>query len=222
MTFFNWFSAKPGIVTPQPALPDAISYREHSRLKRHARRDQLYVAIRDAMTRAGVLSSSYKFKVLSLDQPGEKFMVMLDLAKGFDGSPGQLAVMEALIIQNAKARCEVMVPAVYWRFDEVAAVRKPAPVLQKDGPRAAWQADAAESFPLPARPRAVPRHQPVQAEVTAVKPGGLAVSPQDTLAAGRSGGHDRRQAPVTGFLDTEMPESAALPALSSTQYGDLR
>lgn len=220
MSFLNWFSAKPAAVSQQPVVPDAVRYREHSRHQRHARRDQLYIAIRDAMTRAGVLSASYKFKVLSLDQPGEKFMVMLDLAKGFDGPPGQLAVMEALIIENAKARCEVMVPAVYWRFDEVAAVRKP--VLQKDGPGAAWQANAAESVHLPACPSAVPRHQPVQAEVTAVKPGGLAVSRQDTLAAGRGVGHDRRLSPVAGFLDTEMPEPAALPALSSTQYGDLR
>lgn len=178
MSFLNWFSCKPATVSPQPAVPGAVRYREHSRLQRHARRDQLYVAIRDAMTRAGVLSASYKFKVLSLDQPGEKFMVMLDLAQGFEGAPGQLAVMEALIIQNAKARCEVMVPAVYWRFDEVAAVRKPGPALHKGGTRAALQAASPESL--------------------------------------------RRQAPVPGFSDTAMPDAAALPALSSTQYGELR
>lgn len=220
MTFFNWFSDKPETVPPQPALPDALSYREHSRLKRHARRDQLYVAIRDAMTRAGVLSASYKFKVLSLDQSGEKFMVMLDLAKGFDGPPGQLAVMEALIIENAKARCEVTVPAVYWRFDEVAATRKP--LLQKDGPRAAWQADTPEPFPLPVRPAAARRQEPVQAEVAAVKPGWMTDSPHDTLAARGRASHEVRQSPATGLLDTEMPDSAVLPALSNTQYGELR
>lgn len=216
MSFLNWFSAKPATVSPQPAVPDAARYREHSRLKRHARRDHLYVAIRDAMTRAGVLSASYKFKVLSLDQPGEKFMVMLDLAKGFDGPPGQLAVMEALIIQSAKARCEVMVPAVYWRFDEVAAVRKP--VLQKDGPRAAWQADTPASFPSPVRPTTAHRHEPVQAELVAVKPEWRAVAPHDTLAAGGSASHHA----LGGLLDTEIPDSAVLPALSNTQYGDLR
>jgi hypothetical protein len=30
--------------------------------------EELYVAIRESMTRSGVLSSSFKFKVLSLDQ----------------------------------------------------------------------------------------------------------------------------------------------------------
>ncbi|MCJ7799329.1 MAG: hypothetical protein MUP33_06135 [Polaromonas sp.] len=222
MSFLNWFSDKPATVSSQPAVPDAVSYREHSRLKRHARRDQLYVAIRDAMTRAGVLSASYRFKVLSLDQPGEKFMVMLDLAKGFDGTPGQLAVMEALIIQNAKARCEVMVPAVYWRFDEVAAVRKPEPVLQKDGPSAAFQADIPEALHLPARPTAALHDEQIQADVTAVKQGLLAASPQDALAARRSVGHHGLPPPVPGIPDTEMPDSAALPALSSTQYGELR
>jgi hypothetical protein len=220
MSFLNWFSAKPVTVSQQPVVSDAVHYREHSRLQRHARRDQLYVAIRDAMTRAGVLSASYKFKVLSLDQPGEKFMVMLDLAKGFDGPPGQLAVMEALIIENAKARCEVMVPAVYWRFDEVAAVRKS--LLQKDGPRAAWQADAPASFPSPVRPTVARREEPVQADVAAVKAGCMAASPHDPLAARGSAGHEVRQSPVAGLLDTEMPDSAVLPALSNTQYGELR
>jgi hypothetical protein len=76
MSFLNWFSEKPATDSLPPA-GDAATSGDGSRLKRHARREQLYVVIRDAMTRAGVLSASYKFKVLSLDQPGENFMVML-------------------------------------------------------------------------------------------------------------------------------------------------
>lgn len=34
-----------------------------------------------AMTRAGVLSASYKFKVLSLDRLGSEFLVMMDLTR---------------------------------------------------------------------------------------------------------------------------------------------
>lgn len=85
MSFLTWFSSK--LAAAPPPVPKAALRSEHSRLKRHARREQLYVGIREAMTRAGVLSASYKFKVLSLDQPGDKFMVMMDLAKGFGGRP---------------------------------------------------------------------------------------------------------------------------------------
>ena len=196
MSFLTWFSSKPAAAPPP--VPKAALRSEHSRLKRHARREQLYVGIREAMTRAGVLSASYKFKVLSLDQPGDKFMVMMDLAKGFGGSTGQLAEMEALIVQNAKARFEITVPAVYWRLDEVAA----APVR------------------LPAQ-AAPTRHEPIEAEeIVAFKQALLAaasvsVAAQDVAARGG------RRVQLTGFEDTEMPESAALPALSNTQYGDL-
>jgi hypothetical protein len=195
MSFLNWFSVKSAAPSP---VPKAALRSEHSRLKRHARREQLYVGIREAMTRAGVLSASYKFKVLSLDQPGDRFMVMMDLAKGFGGSPGQLTEMEGLIVQNAKARFGITVPAVYWRLDEVAA----APVR------------------LPAQ-AAPTRHEPIDTqEMVAFKQALLAAASVSMAAqdvATRSG----RRVQLTGFEDTEMPESAALPALSNTQYGDL-
>lgn len=120
MSFLNWFSDKPA-TDSLPPPGDAATSTDGSRLKRHARREQLYVVIRDAMTRAGVLSASYKFKVISLDQSGENFMVMMEFSKGFDDSPGKLAVIEGLIIKNAKALFEITVPAVYWRFEQAAA-----------------------------------------------------------------------------------------------------
>ena len=49
--------------------------------ERLERRELLYAVVREAMVRAGVLSSSYKFKVLSLDQRGRQFLVMVDLAE---------------------------------------------------------------------------------------------------------------------------------------------
>ncbi len=123
MSFLNWFSDKPA-TDSLPPVADAATSGDSSRHKRHARREQLYVVIRDAMTRAGVLSASYKFKVLSLDQPGENFMVMMEFSRSFDGPPGKLAVMEGLIIKNAKALFEITVPAVYWRFEQVSADKK--------------------------------------------------------------------------------------------------
>ena len=51
-------------MAPLQHAKTAASGIDNTKLKRHTAREQLYVAIREAMTRAGVLSASYKFKVL--------------------------------------------------------------------------------------------------------------------------------------------------------------
>lgn len=187
---------------------------EGGKLKRHARRAQLYVAIREAMTRGGVLSASYTFKVLSLDQPGNEFLVMLDLGKAFDGAPEQLGAIEALIVQNAKARFEITVPAVYWRMD-AATTGKPQP-RHADG-------DMAEPAP---HAKARSAHEPIRSEeVAAFEQALLAASAHGPAAAAESGSKSRSSARsctrLTGFEDTEVAEQASAPALSATQYGDL-
>lgn len=250
MSFFNWFSGKStqprksaaiegqGRANPagrdRPSSPLSVPQRlsvesatpaEAGKVKRHARREQLYVAIREAMTRAGVLSASYKFKVLSLDQSGNEFIVMMDLAKAFGGQPEQLGEIETLIVQNARARFEITVPAVYWRMDEVAVVSKPALSAHDAGQTAALHVDAVAAA-APAKP--APRYEPIQAdEVAAFKQALMAASAQGPAAAAPEKGVKVKSGPrsytlLTGFEDTEMPpESISSPALSSTQYGDL-
>ena len=66
------------------------------------RRELLYTVVRDAMVRAGVLSASYKFKVLSLDQRGRQFLVMMDLAREYGGETARLSEIEALIAQTPR------------------------------------------------------------------------------------------------------------------------
>jgi hypothetical protein len=264
MSFLHWFSSKPQQVKSSPTEEQkrAVAARDkapHSipgklpaepvvsgdgaKLKRHARREQLYVAIRESMTRSGVLSASYKFKVLSLDQRGNEFLVMMDLAKAFGRPTEQLSEIETLIIQNARARFEITVPAVYWRIDETAVVVKPRPAAEAVPSGPAPLADAAAK---PAKPPA-PRYEPIQAdEVAAFKQALMAASAQGPAAGAESNVKDkdksknkdkdqdkdsangksvksgpRSYALLTGFEDTEMPDLASSPALSSTQYGDL-
>lgn len=219
MSFFNWFSGnsrqakvtddqnraiagrdKPAALLSRRLAPDVANRAGERKVQRHARREQLYVAIREAMLRAGVLSARYKFKVLSLDHPGNEFLVMMDLARVSGGAHEQFGEMEALIVQTAKARFEITVPAVYWRTEDAAAraLAKPA--------------DS--------------RHEPIQTDevaafrqaLRAASPNGPAVVAEDGVKI-CSGPHS--YARFTGFEDTEMAESAATPALSSTQYGDL-
>jgi hypothetical protein len=225
MSFFKWFSnsspqartvahANAVSASAKPASAQGARHAaEGSKLKRHARREQLYVAIREAMTRGGVLSASYKFKVLSLDQPGNEFLVMLDLGKAFEGTPEQLGTIEALIVQNAKARFEITVPAVYWRMDS-AATSKPS-----------RHADEPTLAPAPhAKPRDA--YEPIRSEeVAAFKKALLAASVHKSTATSegdlKSQGSARSYTLLTGFEDTEMAEQASAPALSATQYGDL-
>lgn len=229
MSFLKWFSSKSqqartvahAGVTNKGAGGARSALAQHQRLateggklKRHARREQLYVAIREAMTRGGVLSASYKFKVLSLDQPGNEFIVMLDLGKAFDGAPEQLGAIEALIVQNAKARFEITVPAVYWRMD-AATTGKPQPRLADE--------DKAELSPH-AKSRGA--YEPIHSEeVSAFKQALLAASAHGPTAAAESGSKSRSGTRsytlLTGFEDTEVAEQASAPALSATQYGHL-
>ncbi|MEO8655236.1 MAG: hypothetical protein ABI409_14005, partial [Ramlibacter sp.] len=93
--------------------------------QRMAQRELLYAVVRDAMVRAGVLSSCYKFKVLSLDSRGRQFMVMVDLDADQAGNSLQFAEIEARIAQSAKSRYEIIVTAVYWRRNDHVAVGDP-------------------------------------------------------------------------------------------------
>ena len=222
---------EPGaVVTParQAAggLPPGADER---RTRRHARREQLYVAVREAMTRSGVLAASYRFKVLSLDQLGNEFLVMVDLSMDFEDITHQLGAMEALIVQSAKARFAIAVPTVYWRMDTASAPTpgKPQPAKEQEKPPV--QALAADApVGLPARAvRAATRHDPLEAdEVAAFRLALLAASAKVPVNALETATKARRGVSsytlLTGFEDTELPESAASPALSKTQYGELR
>lgn len=205
MSLFSWFSRKPAPPKPRPTAasetsgllnadatvplaagrqgkpildpvpPEHAANRKNERMER---RELLYTVVRDAMVRAGVLSASYKFKVLSLDQRGRQFLVMMDLAREYGGETVRLSEIEALIAQTAKTRYDILVTAVYWRINDhvavgipqkgiaplgaslplgtqapAAAVRRPLPPVSAPAPLTATPA-APLSRPTPARPAA--------------------------------------------------------------------
>jgi len=255
MSFFNWFSGNSGSSKkavsdstrpPRSSSPGQAAGRPlppagkpvlgpdaqlvDRKVKRHARREQLYVAIRECMTRAGVLSASYKFKVLSLDQRGDQFLVMMDVASGLGSQAEKLTEIETLLIGTTKSLFSINVTSVYWRIDS--------------RPSAANAVNFGISQPsaLESRPMALEAARNI-ANIAAVKPGAQRYDPindeevaafrqalvaasanqpatSDGPAKSRSG--LRSFTLITGFEDTEMPESASSPALSATQYGELR
>ena len=181
------------------------------RNERMERRELLYSVVRESMVRAGVLSASYKFKVLSLDQRGRQFLIMMDLSRELGADAARWGEIEVLIAQAAKARYDILVTAVYWRTSDHVVVGNP----QKRVP----------APPKPAPPRPASRYEPIEAEEVAAFKRALSASTAQA-AAPAAAGELVRSGPrqLTGIEDTEMSEDqeAPTPGLSSTQYGDLK
>ncbi|MFT4243372.1 MAG: hypothetical protein QM569_13950, partial [Acidovorax sp.] len=189
MSLFSWFSRKSAPSKPRPAAeplgllnadatvplvpgrqgkpvadplpPEHAANRKNERMER---RELLYTVVRDAMVRAGVLSASYKFKVLSLDQRGRQFLVMMDLAREYGGETVRLSEIEALIAQTAKTRYDIVVTAVYWRINDHVAVGIPQKGVSPQGvaqqppavsPLAA-RAPVSATMPVAAQPAPAP------------------------------------------------------------------
>jgi hypothetical protein len=183
--------------------------------------------VRDTMVRVGVLSALYKFKVLSLDQRGRQFLVMMDISPEVGSDNMRLSEIEVLLAQTAKARHEILVTAVYWRLNNHVSTGL-APAQRVRAPVAAAAPAAVASQAAPAAP-AGPRFEPIHADEVAAFHKALAEigAAEPTVGLAVHSG-PRKPAPPTGFEDTEMnpqhdhdPEDSRPQALSNTQYGDL-
>jgi hypothetical protein len=251
MSFLHWFSAKKkpeAAPTEMPssglsrmdstrpahaARPAGSAQPANRKQERMARRELLYGVVREAMVRAGVLSSSYKFKVLSLDARGRQFLVMMDLAQGAAADMVRLAEIEAMVAQSAKSKHDILVTAVYWRGNEHVAVGDPAARAQaKAAEPAAAAVVVAPVAPVavvapavaavaaaPAAPRIEALHPTEVAAFQRV----LASSLKGEQALASVKGNPQSYTLLTGFEDTELAEGGVPPeVLSGTQYGELR
>ena len=93
MSFFGWFKsapqspkspllapardARPGDPKDAAARAAEADIAERRKNERARLRELLYKVVRESMVRVGVLSSSFKFKVLATDPRGRKFIVMM-------------------------------------------------------------------------------------------------------------------------------------------------
>jgi hypothetical protein len=86
------------------------------------RREMLYEAIRFTMQTHGILSASYRFRVVRNDRRGHMYSVMMDLSTDFmhkrEGRPAQLVVLGTAMGKNAATRYGLLVSGVYWRVNE--------------------------------------------------------------------------------------------------------
>lgn len=247
MSLFSWLSQSkpakaaegagaPRAEAPKGAAPAADPGQRKS--ERMARRELLYSVVRESMARAGVLSSSYKFKVLSLDAAGRQFLVMVDLASSEKAEADLLSDIEQVIAQRAKTRHELTVSAVYWRRNDQVGVGAPKIAAARSQVRAAQPAAgpsqpaelASEPAPLlqssqPSGAAAGSGVDPIQDDeleaLRAALANGLGpraeAAPPPTPAKPRGGGGSRS----SGFPDTQVRDDTRSRTLSSTQAGDL-
>lgn len=234
MSLLNWFSAKKAhehvSVMPSSGLSRLDSTKPYNHVRqgsggaaqpanrkqeRLERRELLYGVVREAMVRAGVLSSSYKFKVLSLDPRGRQFLVMVDLAQGAASDTSRLAEIEAMVAQSAKARYDILVSAVYWRANEHVAIGDPAHFTAQK---------PLISQPAPLEPPVSRRYEPLQQDEVAAfrKALDAGVRGEQALAAVNEGKTQQSYTLLTGFEDTEMADNGGTEGnLSKTQFGSL-
>ncbi len=236
----NLFSKKPSAkaAPAQDAGPTNLTAEDEQALDRKSqrleRRELLYAVVRESMARVGMLSTSYKYKVLSLDARGGQYLIMMDLPKEMAEHIGQLAEIEEVITQTARMRHKIEVSAVYWRINELSkssVLRKPRSEAELTPAR---PAPAASADPVidgrrvqPTAPGRGARFEPIRPdEVNAFK---------QALASGnkaRTPAPAARDAAHRDFAPTEFPSTEFEPTrlneddvdrmpLSRTQYGDL-
>jgi hypothetical protein len=165
-----------------------------------------------------VLSSTYKFKVLSLDSTGRKYLIMMDIPQDYLSDPTRFAELEGAIARSAKERFGILVTAVYWRVNALvssAASRTPARVQM-----ASVDQGSGTEEPI-AKPAPVDRDALLEEEVLAFKR--AVATAASAAAANRSGemirSGRRNPEPLPDFSDTE-PFEASSP-LGPSQFGGL-
>ncbi|MDR3067211.1 MAG: hypothetical protein LBV05_17120 [Comamonas sp.] len=224
MSLFRWFSRAPrhDHGTQASRHEDDPGARQSQRRERSARREQLYVIVREAMVRVGILSAGYKFKVLSLDNVGQRFVVMVDLAPAYAADASQQRRIEALIAELARTRMDAGVHAVYWRVNGQLQTAATPDFAQTQFDGLVPPMNAQRQALLAAAAPAGRAFEPIDAqEMDAFK---QAVAMASASPAGSA--RPSRQAPLLGpgSGHEEGGEFAVsgLGSLGATQYGELR
>jgi hypothetical protein len=192
-----------------------VGSRRNDRLER---RELLYGVVRECMTAAGVLSSTYKFKVLSLDSGGRKYLIMVDMPHEHLSGAAHFAETEGAIARSAKDRYDILVTAVYWRINELVSSASQSPHAQVASPLRKPDHPAVPAG-TPVTPIADPYAELQAEEVLAFKRA-VAAAASSGVARNQTRKSVRRD-PVDepDFSNTEPFDPG--PPLGSTQFGGL-
>lgn len=222
-----------GPLDSQPGVPSVIGQAADRKNLRLERRELLYAVVRESMARVGMLSSSYKYKVLSLDPRGRQYLIMMDLPQELAAQTSRLAEIESVVTQNAKARHDIVVKAVYWRINGPvpgAVLRQSRTTPERAPPgRPVGRFEPIREDEVVALKQALAGGVNTEAPVPAVKPipswrrnPALRADFADTQLQEQAGNNTKAAGRGRDFQDTETVDSVEkITPLSRTQYGDL-
>ena len=239
MSLFSWlFSKSPAQPAASVGLGDKLSSTQQPataadplaelKQQRHHNRESLYEIVRSVMLRSEVLSSHYKFKVLSLDTKGRQFLVMIDLLNDAALQPHRWSGIEQLMTLTALQHHDLEIKGLYWRLMMQPTTPTVVMSAKSESPAAHVVPQAAAAAVAASVPIAPPIHEfePIhQDEVLAFKKAIADATPAGEAApqVGKvvSSG-PRRAPPEHGYEDTQLlePEEGVSP-LSQTQLGGL-
>lgn len=166
MSWFERLFSKPLFKSPKVASSSSSARRrsvegrsnspeDHAKRKaqRALHREYLHDVVRECMATVGVLSSHYKFKVLTVDRESTQFVVMIDMLNLVAPDRDGLSDMETSIAHRAMSLRGMRVIAVYWRMTDQASLLRP---------RGEARIPAATSpAPMPSRRPDKPIHQDI-------------------------------------------------------------
>ena len=130
MSLLNWFSPRPRGSSDPKVTPDVTKQRD----ARIDRREKLYAVVRTSLVQAGVQTTSFKFKVLALDDQGQQFLVMVDVAYPWGGDAGWRSRIETQVVQAAHSKHGLTITAVYWRNNAELVSSPPSMPAKLSGP----------------------------------------------------------------------------------------
>ena len=121
MSFFQNLFSSSRAVRENGSGPETAPVKMNLDERMAFRREMLFDSVKTTMESHGILSGSYRFKVVRADKRGHSFVVMVDLSTDFmDSDQGRqrpLAIVGAAMGKNALARYGLGVAAVYWRVN---------------------------------------------------------------------------------------------------------
>jgi hypothetical protein len=222
MMLLNWLHARQSKTARQGTKPrprksfgqTTLPLISPRRGRRILRREQLFSVVRESMIRGGVLSSSYEFKVLTLDANGDSFLVLIDLGLPVEAMPdAYLLEIERWIQLSAESRHGMKVGSVYWRRKAVHDQRGMALKAAVAAQARTAQVERDTSIPRPVLSAPGATTQPVgRDELEAFREALENVTPP------LRGGPPESDV----FRHLPQPESHSdFSALSETQYGKL-
>jgi len=209
---------------PSPAAGKSQAHHTGLRQQRSTRREMLFSLVRENMIRLGVLSSHYKFKVLTLDPAGDQFIVMMDWQAGASlaGPQFERECEKSLQSLLEERRQAYKVKAVYWRGAPATA----ADAVPARAPVARPAAAAGTPPPRREPPAPLPIEQVSDDELKALQ-AALRQAGGAPAAAPAPAARGTRRPPLETpdfepTLNTAGQAATEFGSLSETQYGKLQ